>query len=58
MLGGNSPFNIKDAIILIDPKVLENEWIVTGGGDSNHLVKVKISELQKVVKYTETRVRK
>ncbi len=57
-IGGNSPLNAPDATVLIDPKVLEKEWILTGGGDDCSLVKISIDELKRVVKYTEARVRK
>ena len=57
-LGGNSPLNAPNAIILIDPKVLEREWILIGGGDDRNLVKISIAELERVVTYVEARVRK
>jgi len=57
-LGGNSPLNAPNAIILIDPKVLEREWILIGGGDDRSLVKISIAELERVVTYVEARVRK
>lgn len=56
--GGNSPLNVPDAKILIDPKVLDNEWILTGGGDDRHLIKIPINELKRAVTFTEARVRK
>jgi Cys-tRNA(Pro)/Cys-tRNA(Cys) deacylase len=58
MPGGNSPFNAPNATVLIDPKLLEQDWIITGGGDDKHLIKITIAELKRVVTYTETRVRK
>ncbi len=57
-VGGNSPFNAPNATILIDPKLLEIDWILTGGGDDRHLVKITTEELKRVVDYTEARVRK
>lgn len=57
-LGGNSPLNAPNASILIDPKVLERDWILTGGGDDRNLVKITVAELKRVVDYTEVRVRK
>ncbi len=57
-LGGNSPLNAPNATILIDPKVLERDWILTGGGDDRNLVKIPVAELKRVVTYTEARVRK
>ena len=56
--GGNSPLNAPQAKILIDPEVLKNEWIVTGGGDDRHLIKISTEALKKAVDYTEARVRK
>ncbi len=58
MPGGNSPFNAFNAMVLIDPKLLEQDWVITGGGDDKHLVKITTEELKRVVTYTETRVRK
>lgn len=57
-LGGNSPLNAPNATILIDPKVLERDWILTGGGDDRNLVKIPVAELKRVVTYREARVRK
>ncbi len=57
-LGGNSPLNAPNATILIDPKVLERDWILTGGGDDRNLVKMPVAELKRVVTYIEARVRK
>ncbi len=57
-LGGNSPLNAPNATIFIDPKVLERDWILTGGGDDRNLVKIPVAELKRVVTYTEARVRK
>jgi len=58
LMGGNSPLNASGAEILIDPKVLEQDWIITGGGDDRSLVKIPTEELRRVVDYTEVRVRK
>lgn len=57
-VGGNSPFNVPNAKIFIDPRLLEKDWILTGGGDARHLVKISTRELKRVVVYTEARVRK
>ncbi len=56
--GGNSPLNAGDAIILLDPELLQIDWILTGGGDDRHLVKISIEELRNAVAHTVTRVRK
>jgi prolyl-tRNA editing enzyme YbaK/EbsC (Cys-tRNA(Pro) deacylase) len=57
-VGGNSPLNCPNATILIDPLVLAREWTLTGGGDHQHLVKISVAELKRVVVYREVRVRK
>jgi Cys-tRNA(Pro)/Cys-tRNA(Cys) deacylase len=57
-VGGNSPFNVPNAKILIDPKILEEDWILTGGGDDRHLVKISTEELKRIIDYSEVRVRK
>ncbi|MBM9606108.1 aminoacyl-tRNA deacylase [Desulfopila inferna] len=56
--GGNSPLSAGDAIILLDPELLQMDWILTGGGDDRHLVKISIEELRKAVPHKVTRVRK
>jgi prolyl-tRNA editing enzyme YbaK/EbsC (Cys-tRNA(Pro) deacylase) len=57
-IGGNSPLNAPGATILIDPRVLEREWILTGGGDNRTLIKIRVDELTRVVTYSAARVRK
>jgi prolyl-tRNA editing enzyme YbaK/EbsC (Cys-tRNA(Pro) deacylase) len=47
-----------EAIFLVDPKVLELEYVYTGGGTTNSLIKVKVSELLKVNKGKVVRIRK
>lgn len=56
--GGNTPLNADQALILIDPKVLEKDWVIVGGGDNRHLVKIKLETLRGNVEFTEVRVRK
>jgi len=56
--GGNSPLNSPNALILVDPKILENDWIVTGGGDDRHLIKISTDELRRVIVFKVARVRK
>lgn len=56
--GGNSPLNAADATVLLDPQLLEMDWILTGGGDDRHLVKISVNELRRIVDHTVTRVRK
>jgi prolyl-tRNA editing enzyme YbaK/EbsC (Cys-tRNA(Pro) deacylase) len=50
--------NCPNATILIDPLVLAREWTLMGGGDDQHLVKISVAELKRVVVYREVRVRK
>jgi prolyl-tRNA editing enzyme YbaK/EbsC (Cys-tRNA(Pro) deacylase) len=56
--GGNSPLNPGQATVLIDPVVLERDWLVTGGGDDRSLVRISVAELRRVAVFTEARVRK
>ena len=56
--GGNSPLNAGGATVLVDPKVLERDWLVTGGGDDRSLVRIATDELRRVATFTEARVRK
>ncbi len=58
LVGGNSPFNVPQAKILIDSKLFEMEWIITGGGDDKHLVKISTIDLRRIVTFSEARVRK
>ena len=57
-LGGVSPFDARDATVIVDPQVLAQDWVLTGGGDALSLVKIDIAELTRLVSYTEARVRK
>lgn len=57
-IGGNSPLNAGNAEVLIDPTLLDIEWILTGGGDDKHLIKIATQELCRVVEHRVVRVRK
>ena len=57
LVGGISPFGYK-AIFLIDPKVMEKEFVYVGGGAPSALVKISPKEVQRVNKGKITRVRK
>lgn len=57
-LGGNCPFNVASATVIVDPNVANREWAVLGGGDDKSLVKISIAELRRVVSFTEARVRR
>lgn len=56
--GGNSPLNPGRATVLVDPKVFESDWLVTGGGDERTLVRIATAELRRVAAFTIARVRK
>ena len=55
--GGTPSFGY-NAKFLIDPKVMEKEFIYTGGGSENSLVKISTKELQKANNGDIVRVRK
>ena len=55
--GGTPSFGY-NAKFLIDPKVMEKEFIYTGGGSENSLVKISTKELKKANKGEIVRVRK
>ncbi|MCP5265074.1 MAG: GNAT family N-acetyltransferase [Burkholderiaceae bacterium] len=56
--GGNSPLNLSDARIVIDPAIFERDWILTGGGDDRHLVRIPTQALRRFVHFVEARIRK
>ena len=47
-----------NAIFLIDPKVMEKEFVYTGGGSPYSLVKISTKELQRINKGQIVRTRK
>ncbi|MFD1739518.1 aminoacyl-tRNA deacylase [Bacillus salitolerans] len=47
-----------DAVFLIDPKVTDMDYIYTGGGSENSLVRIQVKDLLEVNKGTVVRVRK
>lgn len=47
-----------EAIFLVDPRVLELEYVYTGGGTTNSLIKVKVSDLLIANKGKVVRIRK
>ena len=57
LCGGTPSFGY-NAKFLIDPKVMEKEFIYTGGGSENSLVKISTKELQKANNGDIVRVRK
>lgn len=56
-LGGNCPFGVGGATVLVDPRVMAREWVVVGGGDDRSLVRISTAELRRAVHFTEVRVR-
>lgn len=55
--GGVPSFGYK-AIFIIDPKVMEKEFVYTGGGSPYSLVKIASKELQKINSGLILRIRK
>jgi Cys-tRNA(Pro)/Cys-tRNA(Cys) deacylase len=55
--GGTPPFGY-DSIFLIDPKVMEKEYVYAGGGSEKSLVKLTPVELQKANKGRIVRIGK
>jgi Cys-tRNA(Pro)/Cys-tRNA(Cys) deacylase len=45
---GGMPCFGYDAILIIDPKVLEKEYVYTGGGSEFSIVKISAEELKKL----------
>lgn len=46
---GGMPCFGYDAIVIMDPKILENEYIYTGGGSEFSLVKISVNEIKKII---------
>ncbi len=57
LVGGTPPFGY-EAVILIDPLVIEKEYVYIGGGSPQALVKISTKELLAVTKGKVVRVRK
>lgn len=57
-VGGTPPVSISNATVLIDPKVMEMETVVGGGGSDRHLLRISPEEIVKVTNGTIVRVRK
>ena len=55
--GGTPSFGF-DVIFLIDPKVMEKEFVYTGGGSESSLIKISTIELQKANKGKIIKIRK
>ena len=56
-IGGVPSFGF-DAIFLIDPKVTELDYVYSGGGTPNSLVKINVNELLEINDGTVVRIRK
>ncbi|MBU3896473.1 MAG: YbaK/EbsC family protein [Nanoarchaeota archaeon] len=48
-IGGMPCFGY-DAIVIMDPKILENKYIYTGGGSEFSLVKISVDEIKRLIK--------
>jgi len=55
--GGVPSFGF-NGVFLIDPKVLEKDYVYTGGGSTSSLVKISSEELQRVNQGQVVRIRK
>ena len=55
--GGTPAFGF-DATYLVDPRVLEREFVYTGGGSETSLVKISPGEMLRVNSGEVTRIRK
>jgi len=55
--GGTPSFGY-NAKFLIDPRIMEKEFVYTGGGSENSLIKISTKELQKVNNGEIVRIRK
>jgi Cys-tRNA(Pro)/Cys-tRNA(Cys) deacylase len=57
LVGGTPPFGY-EATFLLDPLVMEREFVYVGGGSPSALVKISIKELKRVNHGVVVRVRK
>jgi len=57
-VGGTPPVSIPNVTVLIDPKVMEMESVVGGGGSDRHLLRISPEEIVKATNGTVVRVRK
>lgn len=57
-VGGTPPVGIRNARVLIDPKVMEMDTVIGGGGTDHHLLKIAPEEIVKATNGKVTRVRK
>ncbi|MFQ6123508.1 MAG: aminoacyl-tRNA deacylase [Candidatus Heimdallarchaeota archaeon] len=57
-VGGTPPVGIRNARVLIDPKVMDMNTVIGGGGTDHHLLKIAPKEIVKATNGKVTRVRK
>lgn len=57
-VGGMPPISISNALVLIDPNVMEMDIVVGGGGTDHHLLEIAPDEILKLTNAKITRIRK
>ncbi|MFW9848738.1 MAG: aminoacyl-tRNA deacylase [Candidatus Thorarchaeota archaeon] len=57
-VGGTPPISITGVHVLVDPKVMEMDKVVGGGGTDRHLLRIKPDDIVKDNQATVARVRK
>ncbi|MFW9965305.1 MAG: aminoacyl-tRNA deacylase [Candidatus Sifarchaeia archaeon] len=57
-VGGTPPIAIKNATVLIDPRVMEMPEVIGGGGTDRHLLRIKPEEIVKDTGAKTARIRK
>ena len=57
-VGGTPPIAIKNADVLIDPRVMEMSEVIGGGGTDRHLLRIRPDEIVKATGAKITRIRK
>ena len=57
-VGGTPPIAIKNADVLIDPRVMEMSEVIGGGGTDRHLLRIRPEEIVKATGAKIVRIRK
>jgi len=57
-VGGTPPIAIKNADVLIDPRVMQMSEVIGGGGTDRHLLRIRPDEIVKATGAKITRIRK
>ncbi|MFX0185076.1 MAG: YbaK/EbsC family protein [Candidatus Hodarchaeota archaeon] len=57
-LGGTPPVSIQNTQVLIDPKVMEMEKVIGGGGTRRHLLQISPQEIVQATGAIIPRIRK